>query len=60
MHFVNLRLEGDYPIPLPSAVWRRYRNDAAGAWETVYQERIQRYRSIVETNKQVHYYSETL
>ncbi|KAL8205559.1 hypothetical protein R6Q57_009110 [Mikania cordata] len=29
MHFVNVILEGDYPIPLPSVVWRRYRNDAA-------------------------------
>ncbi|KAD2393875.1 hypothetical protein E3N88_40852 [Mikania micrantha] len=42
MHFVNLRLEGDYPIPTLSAVWKRYRSDAAGAWEMVYQERIQR------------------
>ncbi|KAD7117177.1 hypothetical protein E3N88_04445 [Mikania micrantha] len=33
MHFVNLRLEGDYPIPTLSAVWKCYRNDAAGAWE---------------------------
>ncbi|KAD2393797.1 hypothetical protein E3N88_40774 [Mikania micrantha] len=52
MHFVNLRLEGDYPIPTLSAVWKRYRNDAAGAWEMVYQERIQRYQSIIEGNKQ--------
>ncbi|KAD4179277.1 hypothetical protein E3N88_27868 [Mikania micrantha] len=43
-HFVNIRLEGDYPIPTLSAVWKRYRNDAAGAWELVYQEQIQRYR----------------
>ncbi|KAD5961241.1 hypothetical protein E3N88_12714 [Mikania micrantha] len=41
-HFVNIRLEGDYPIPTLSAVWKRYRNDAAGAWELIYQERIQR------------------
>ncbi|KAD6795334.1 hypothetical protein E3N88_06230 [Mikania micrantha] len=60
MHFVNLRLEGDYPIPTLSAVWKRYRNDVAGEWETIYQERIQRYQSIIEANKQVHYYSETL
>ncbi|KAD4385238.1 hypothetical protein E3N88_25406 [Mikania micrantha] len=51
-HFVNIRLEGDYPIPTLSAVWKRYRNDAAGAWELVYQERIQRYRSIIEANKE--------
>ncbi|KAD7480038.1 hypothetical protein E3N88_03174 [Mikania micrantha] len=43
-HFVNIRLEGDYPIPTLSAVWKRYRNDAAGAWELIYQERIQRGR----------------
>ncbi|KAD5508837.1 hypothetical protein E3N88_16540 [Mikania micrantha] len=42
-HFVNIRLEGDYLIPTLSAVWKRYRNDAAGAWELIYQERIQRY-----------------
>ncbi|KAD4178303.1 hypothetical protein E3N88_26894 [Mikania micrantha] len=51
-HFVNIRLEGDYPIPTLSAVWKRYRNDAAGAWELIYQERIQRYRSIIEANKE--------
>ena len=59
-HFVNIRLEGDYPIPTLSAVWKRYRNDAAGAWELIYQERIQRYRSIIEANKEVYYHHEIL
>ncbi|KAD7478184.1 hypothetical protein E3N88_01320 [Mikania micrantha] len=59
-HFVNIRLEGDYPIPTLSAVWKRYRNDAAGAWELIYQERIQQYRSIIEANKEVYYHHEIL
>ncbi|KAD2805129.1 hypothetical protein E3N88_38506 [Mikania micrantha] len=42
MYFINLRLEGDYPIPTLSAVWKCYRNNAAGEWETIYQERIHR------------------
>ncbi|KAD7117353.1 hypothetical protein E3N88_04621 [Mikania micrantha] len=60
MHFVNLRLQDDYPIPTLSAVWKRYRNDVAGEWETIYQERIHRYQSIIEANKEVYYYNETL
>ncbi|KAL8262882.1 hypothetical protein R6Q59_024231 [Mikania micrantha] len=60
MRFVNLRLEGDYPIPTLSAVWKCYRNDVAGEWETIYQERILQYQSIIEANKEVYYYRETL
>ncbi|KAD4384915.1 hypothetical protein E3N88_25083 [Mikania micrantha] len=51
MHFVNLRLEGDYPFPTLSAVWKRYRNDVAGEGEDlrgVYVTRIARFNGLID------------
>ncbi|KAD6119269.1 hypothetical protein E3N88_10540 [Mikania micrantha] len=33
VHFINVTLQGDYPMPTVNPIWKRYRNDAASDWE---------------------------
>ncbi|KAD5803593.1 hypothetical protein E3N88_14953 [Mikania micrantha] len=43
VHFVNVTLQGYYPMPTVNPIWKRYRNDAASNWEFVYHDRPQKY-----------------
>ncbi|KAL8250880.1 hypothetical protein R6Q59_034573 [Mikania micrantha] len=55
VHFINVTLQGYYPMPTVNPIWKRYRNDAASDWEFVYHDRPQEYQRFVDENKLVDY-----
>ncbi|XP_022004097.1 uncharacterized protein LOC110901593 [Helianthus annuus] len=49
-HFIHVKLEGDYPMPLPNNLWSMNRSDVAADWEVMYRSRINRYRELMNPN----------
>ncbi|KAD6794570.1 hypothetical protein E3N88_05466 [Mikania micrantha] len=50
IHFINVTLQGYYPMPTVNPIWKRYRNDAASDWEFVYHDRLQEYQRFIDEN----------
>ncbi|KAI3802714.1 hypothetical protein L1987_30855 [Smallanthus sonchifolius] len=46
-HFIHVKLEGDFPILTPNALWNMHRNDDAAEWEKIYSGRIERFKKIM-------------
>ncbi|KAL8227868.1 hypothetical protein R6Q57_015452 [Mikania cordata] len=43
VHFINVILQGYYPMPTVNPIWKCYRNDVVSDWEFVYHDRLQQY-----------------
>jgi hypothetical protein len=46
-HYVNITLEGSYPMPPPNRVWSAFRNDGGAEWETMFENQINMYKELV-------------
>jgi hypothetical protein len=42
-HFINVKLEGEYPVPVLNNFCRQWRTPEAAEWEAIYQHRIDEY-----------------
>ena len=49
-HFINITLDGDYPMAAPNGMWTLYRAEEAKAWEAMFEDRIARYKSYINSN----------
>ena len=50
-HYIRLSLGNDYPMPEPNSIWRRFRNQEAEEWKTLYEEQIEHFRRIIRKTK---------
>jgi hypothetical protein len=48
-HFINVQLEGDYPMPVINTYCRLWRTQVAQEWEVLYADRINEYIRIRES-----------
>ena len=46
IHWITVKLEGDFPLPMPVHNWARYAEEAAHNWLTYYENRINAYKEI--------------
>ncbi|KAD5802644.1 hypothetical protein E3N88_14004 [Mikania micrantha] len=51
VHFINVTLQGYYPMPTVNPIWKRYLNDTASDWEFVYHDKLQEYQRFIDENK---------
>ena len=49
-HFIHVKLDGEYPMPLPNHVWMRNRSEDASLWYELYEHRIQSFIHIMNPN----------
>ncbi|XP_076953166.1 protein FAR1-RELATED SEQUENCE 6-like [Bidens hawaiensis] len=48
-HWLNIQLEGNFPVPLLARQWEGYANEAVHEWRSLYEDRIKEYMRIKET-----------
>ena len=49
-HFIHVKLDGEYPMPLPNHVWMCNRSEDASLWYELYEHRIQSFIHIMNPN----------
>ncbi|XP_076895423.1 uncharacterized protein LOC143548039 [Bidens hawaiensis] len=48
-YWLNIQIEGNFPVSLPARQWEGYANEAAHEWRSLYEDRIKEYMQIRET-----------